>query len=116
MFISCLLFPSLETPVLSAHRPYVIILLWFSGLFHFGALCFEEALDKQDLKLDSKKSYGVGKLPVMLSDSSPSSVPIWIHLGFFFMSLTHSQVVFPFSSLANSQLFPASYLGGASLF
>lgn len=94
----------------------MIILLWFSGLLHFGALCFEEAPDKQDLKLDSQKSYRVGKLPVMLSDSSPS-VPIWIHLGFFcsFMSLTHPQVVFPFSSLANSQLFPALYLGVVSL-
>lgn len=68
MFISCLLFPSLETPVLSAHRPYVIILLWFSALLHFGAPCFEDALDKQDLKLDSQKSYGVGKL---------SKLPVW---------------------------------------
>lgn len=116
MFIFCLLFPSLETPVLPTQRLYVIILLWFSGLLHFGALCFEDALSKQDLKLDSQKSYGVGKLPVMLSDSSPNA-PIWIHLGFFcsFMSLTHPRVVLPFSSLANSQLFPASYLGVVSL-
>lgn len=72
VFISCLLFPSLETPVLSTHRPYVIILLLFSGLLHFGTLCFEDALDKQDLKLDSQISYGLGKLPVMMSDSSPN--------------------------------------------
>lgn len=52
----------------------------------------------------------------MLSDSSPN-VPIWIHLGFFcsVVLLTHPQVVFPFSSLANSQLFPASYLAVVSL-
>lgn len=75
----------------------MIILLWFSGLLHFGALCFEEALDKQDLKLDSQKSYGVGKLPVMLSDSSPS-VPVWIHLGVFlqFHVTDSSSSSFPF--------------------
>lgn len=109
--ISCILFSSLETPVLSTYRPYLIICFLFSGLFHLAPY-FEKALDKQDTAGDSPKSHEEEKLLLMLSDSS-HSVPVLTFVLFCssFVSLTHPHVVIPFSSSANGQLFPASYLG-----